>query len=38
MDNINVGLYGTNGHQIHHPLVGHPTGWGVAFTSGAPWK
>ena len=30
MDKINIGLYGTNGHQIHHALVDHPLGRCVA--------
>ena len=30
MNTINIGLYGTNGHQIHHALVDHPTGRCVA--------
>jgi predicted dehydrogenase len=30
MDKINIGLYGTNGHQIHHTLMDHPTGRCVA--------
>jgi predicted dehydrogenase len=30
MDRIHIGLYGANGHQIHHALVGHPSGRCVA--------
>jgi predicted dehydrogenase len=30
MDTINIGLYGTNGHQIHRALVDHPSGRCVA--------